>query len=70
MFLRHVLTGAVKFPSALSLLLMCTRSPHVRSPPSSTLVSFSPFLSYCVREGLVVSLILPGEPDDGVRVVN
>lgn len=73
-FLCHVLTGCqVSIYSFLLLMYTCT--PHVCSPPSSTVVSFAPFfLSYCVREGSLLSdpvrmsLILPGEPDVGVRL--
>jgi hypothetical protein len=72
--LRHVLTGAVKLPFALSYF-PCTRTPHVCSP-SSTLVSFALFCHTvlervrCFWALYRLSLILlPGEPDDGVRLM-
>lgn len=67
MFLCHVLTSAVKFPFALSYF-SCV--PHVCSPPSPTLVSFALFCHTVLERVLGpvrLSLILLGEPDDGVR---
>jgi hypothetical protein len=77
MFLRHVLTGAVKLPFALSYFSsMCnTRTPCLFSSLLLYACILCPlFLSYCVREGspfsdpVRLSLILLGEPDDGVRL--
>jgi hypothetical protein len=59
-FFRHVLTGAAKLPFALSYFSCVHAHPmFVVLLPPSTLVSFAPFLSYCVREGSLLSGPVP-----------
>jgi hypothetical protein len=74
-FLRHVLTGAVRFPFALSYFSCVHAHPMFVLLPSYTLVSFALFCHTvlervrCFWALYRLSLILPGEPDDGVRLM-
>jgi len=75
MVLRHVLSGAVKFPFALSYFSCVHAHPmFVPLPASSIPVSLAFFCHTvlervrCFRALYRLSLILPGEPDDGVRL--
>lgn len=71
--LRHVLTGAVKLPFALSYFSCVHARPMFVLPPPP--LYRLPFFCHtvlervhCFRALYRLSLILPGEPDDGVRL--
>jgi hypothetical protein len=74
MFSCHVLTGGVKFPSALSYFSCVHAHPMfvLLPPPPSSLYPFALFCHTVLERGSLfpdpvrLSLILPGEPDCGV----
>jgi len=77
MFSCHVLTGGVKFPSALSYFSCVHAHPMfvLLPPPLLHPCILLPFFCHTVLERgslfsdpVRLSLILPGEPDCGVRL--
>ena len=64
-FLRHVLTGAVKFPFALSYFSCVHAHPCILALFCHTVLE----RVRCFRALYRLSLILLGEPDDGVRLM-